>query len=153
MVGMMAEGKTRNEIAKATGRSAGLVTKVAAQEGHDFLASCDEMTKSRLARAHKARSSYSQERRAEHAAVAQDKVGVILDLMGERQEVAVHGKDGFEVVSIKPDARAWKDWAQAVNLLQRTVLDVKRADDQGDGDQGARSLLQQLVEGLAEAAA
>lgn len=146
IVTLIESGKPAREIAKTAGRSVDTVSRIAKDIGWTF-------GRTNLARACEARSAYCAQVRAEDAAEAQVKVRKILGLMGERQEVAVSTKDGVEVLTLKPDARAWKDWAQAVNLLQRTVLDIKRADDQGDGDVGARGLLERLVAGLEDVAA
>ena len=55
--------------------------------------------------------------------------------------------NGAEVLSVRPDARAIRDRASAVQTLQRMVLDVKRADERADEGQ-AKGLLERLVEGL-----
>lgn len=146
IITLIEAGKGCAEIAREVGRAVDTVSRIGKDIGHTF-------GRTNLARALEARSAYSAEARAASAARAQERLDEVLALMGERQQVAVGTREGVEVVSLKPDARAWKDWAQAVNMLQRTVLDVKRADDQGNGDAGARGLLERLVEGLESVAA
>jgi hypothetical protein len=140
---MLREGKSRADIRKATGRSAGTIEDVAREIGHE----ADQSSVARMRSAQMARSAFCAERRAESAAKAQERLDEILAGFFETQPVVVGGMGGAEVLTVKPDAKAIRDRASAIQTLQRMVLDVKRADERADEGQ-AKGLLERLVEGL-----
>lgn len=148
MIELIRSGVGRREVARQTKRSTTTVTRVAAEIGWDWLAACDARTQSSLARAHEARTAYSAEERAVDAAGMQQRIKTILAGFDDEREVTLATGKGVRQVMAKPDWRAVESLSKAINTLQRTVLDIKRADDQGDGHAEARGLLERIVESL-----
>lgn len=128
IIELIGEGKSRNEIAKAVGRSKGSVTNVAASIGHSFV----KAGQTRLAAARETRSAYCAERRAAIGATTTEHIERVLREFFDKQPVVSVTKDGTEVVEVRPDARAMRDLASAVHTLTRTVLDIDRHDNRND---------------------
>lgn len=118
-------GHTCTHIAQTVQVSPTTVSNVARSIGHRF-------GHTNAARAREARSAFTAERRAVAAARAQERLEEVLARMGEPQEETMLGADGPETVMRQANARDWRDWASAVNTLQRTVLDVDRHDNRAD---------------------
>lgn len=146
IVELIHSGKGCREIADEVGRSVDSISRIGQAIGWTF-------GQTNLVRAHEARSAYSAERRAAAAAKAQERLEEILDHFESPRPYLAIGRKGPEVVMIGPDARAVRDLAQAVNLLQRTVLDIDRHDNSNRGDVAARGLLERVMEGLQAVAA
>lgn len=134
-------GNSCRSIAKEVGVSHDTVSRIAATIGHVF-------GRTNLARAREARSAFCAEVRADAAAKAQERVmELLLERMGEdQQEVVKGGEDAGCVVTRKANARDWRDWASAVSVLQRTVLDVDKHDNAGGQDVEAKGLIVRIVE-------
>ncbi len=140
---LLDEGMSYAKVAKTMGRGVGTIAAVAKAVGH----SAEQSAVARTRNANIARSAFCEERRAKSAASAQERLDEILAKFWEDQPVVSGGMNGAEVLSVRPDARAIRDRASAVQTLQRMVLDVKRADERADEGQ-AKGLLERLVEGL-----
>lgn len=123
---LLSEGLSYAEIGRRTGRGRGSIARIAESIGH-------RAGQSNLTRAHEARSAFCAERRAAAAAKAQERVDELLKgFTAARPVVARDGDGSATVLMVDPDWKGLADMAKAVNLLQRTVLDIDRHDRQGD---------------------
>jgi hypothetical protein len=128
IIRLIDQGKSRNDIAAATGRSRGTITNVAATIGHTF-------GQSALTHAHEARSSYCAERRAELAGKATERAHELLERMSGRFLVFnFGGRDNtYEEHELEePPVEAQRAMAQAFRDLMRTVIDIDRHDNRHD---------------------
>lgn len=137
---LLETGMSCTAIAKELGRSNDTISRVAKSVGHRF-------GQSSAARARDARSAYTAERRAVHAAQAQARIGLLLAGFDDPQPVVAWTPTGPQAVMAQPDARAQRDRASAIQTLQRTVLDIDRHDNRGDSSEAA-ALIERLVSGL-----
>lgn len=120
--GLIEAGHSANHIARTTRRSVDTVSRIAKSIGWTF-------GQTNVARAHEARSAFCAERRALAAAKAQERVDELLEgFFDARPVVAKDGEGMVVTISVKPDFKGLADMAKAVNLLQRTVIDVDRHD-------------------------
>lgn len=132
IIDLIRSGMPRNEIARAVGRSNSTVSKIAREIGHNFLDHVDASSKTRLTRAHEARSSFCAEARASAAAVAQDRLREILDEFTDDRVMIIPTTYGVERIMAPPDARSIRDLASAAHTLQRLVIDIDRHDNKAD---------------------
>jgi hypothetical protein len=135
IVALMAEGKGRREIARTVERSTTTITRVAAEIGHDWLASADARTQSTLSRAHEARGAYCAERRASLAAKATEEAERLLaELHGDYLVFNFGGRDNTFAKELlaEPPIEAKRAMVQSFRELIRTVLDIDRHDNRAD---------------------
>lgn len=126
IIRLLGEGLSYADIARTTGRSHGTVGRVAQSIGH-------RSGQTNLTRAHEARSAFCAERRAQAAATAQETVDRLLaEFFDSRPVVAKDGEGMVVTLTLPPDWKGLADMAKAVNLLQRTVIDVDRHDRKDD---------------------
>lgn len=136
-------GKSCSEIAAIVGRSKSTISTLAKAVGHTF-------GQTNLANAVKARSAYSAEHRANLATLALERAITILATF-DAQQVHVDSTGRKQMVPL--DARGQKDRAQAIQLLNRTVLDIARQDEKPATEGQSQGLLERLVAGLESQAA
>lgn len=130
------EGRSRNEIARLTGKSTSTITRVAKSIDHDFLAACDAATQSSLTRAHASRSAFSAERRASSAAEAQAKADEVLAAFWDPEEFVVAGGDrAGDIVECRPSKRSLESAAGAYEKLVRSILAISKHDVKPDEGQ------------------
>jgi hypothetical protein len=143
---LMAEGKSRNEIAALTGRSNGTITRLAAEIGHRF-------GQTNLTHAHEARSAYSAERRAALAAKLTEEAELLLEQLHEPYTVFnFGGKENTynEAQFDEPPVDAKFTIIRGAREALRTVLDIDRHDNRNDDNLAAvDEWLRSIVGGVA----
>jgi transposase len=133
IIDLLQQGKSRNDIAAATGRSNGTISRIAASIGHTF-------GQSNLAHAHEARSAYSAERRARIAERFTEEAEKLLDqLHGGYLVFNFGGRDNTyeEHELLEPPVEAKRQLIQAAREAMRTVLDIDKHDNHNDEDLAA----------------
>lgn len=128
IVQLIESGKGCAETAKLVGRSPDTVSRIARSIGWTFGVT-------NLARAHEARSAYSQDRRAQIAARATERAEEMLEKMsGAYLVFNFGGRDNtYEEHTLDaPPTEAQRAMAQTFRDLMRTVLDIDRHDNRAD---------------------
>lgn len=126
-------GQSRNDIARAVGRSPDSISRVAHTIGHRF-------GQTNLARAHEARRAYGAEARAETARRFHERANELLEQMdGEYLVFSFGGRDNTynEQRLSEPPVEAKRQLIQAAAQAMRTVLEVDKHDNAGGGDVSA----------------
>lgn len=149
ILALLRGGSSYGEIRDATGRSVGSIAKVAKDNGVNAEHSAADRT--RVAR--QARAAYSAERRAEFAARLQEEAEHLLEQMrGRYLAFNFGGKDNtYEEHELdEPPVEAKRQLMAAIREAERTILDIKKADERAD-ESPSKGLLERLVESLEEA--
>jgi hypothetical protein len=126
-------GNSARSIATDVNVSVSTVSNVAKSIGHRF-------GRSNLAHAQEARSAYSAERRAGIAARLTEETERLLDeLHGEYLVFNFGGRDNTyeEHTLSEPPTEAKRALMQTIRDAMRTVLDIDRHDNKGDGNLSA----------------
>lgn len=135
IIALIEAGMSRRDIAKQVHRDPATITRIAKSIGHDWLSKADDRTQSSLARAHKARSAYCAERRAEMAGRLQVAAERMLEQLDEPfVAFSFGGRDNLynEHEFLHPPVDAQFTIVRAVRESMRTVLDIDRHDNRAD---------------------
>lgn len=130
IVDLIETGKSARDVAREAGRSVDTISRIARDIGWQF-------GRPNLVRAREAKSAYCAEERAVDAAAMQVRVRKLIAGFDDLEQVAVSTGNGVKLVDVRASARALADRAKAINLLQRTVLDIDRHDNRADSGASA----------------